>query len=577
MSKDWLCLIVTKGQGKAIPNNALTAYAQALRETGNVSQAIQILENQLRQSKKLDAAEIEIRSSLAQAYQANQQLSQALAVLEPLRGRPEAALPLARALTTIGRRESNTQLYQEGAALYRQVLASTSQPPQSLVREVADVLSELPSERVAALSLYQQLTAVQPNDQSLLVKQLVLENQLGRISQSEFQQRFLAAVQPLPSDSAQLRSLALAILPLDPPDPALLPVYQSLLDAGVDVPFLNFRVAQILLERNELEAAKQALAAYSATSIGASDLTTELLLAEIDRRQGNLEASASRYESLINGNPSDTLLNSALRGLAGIRLAQGRADDAIALYDELIRRNPDDLVATLGRATIAYQAQRISQAEAEAVLDRWLATQPATNTPQELFNLVGTLPPSAEREALYEALLAIDPENIPVQLRRLQVLATRDPELAKAQVQELINRNPDNIGAYFVQGELAQALEDFELATLAYEAILARQPDNTDALTALAGVRFQQRQFAAANELYQRVLELKPNDLVVRRALAELEVAQDQPFIALERFKQLQEEQLVAGSTNPELVNRIQRLEVDILKRRGFQPYWERY
>jgi tetratricopeptide (TPR) repeat protein len=341
----------------------------------------------------------------------------------------------------------------------------------------------------------------------------------------------------------------------------------------VDVPFLNFRVAQILLERNELEAAKQALAAYSATSIGASDLTTELLLAEIDRRQGNLEASASRYESLINGNPSDTLLNSALRGLAGIRLAQGRADDAIALYDELIRRNPDDLVATLGRATIAYQAQRISQAEAEAVLDRWLATQPATNTPQELFNLVGTLPPSAEREALYEALLAIEPENIPVQLRRLQVLATRDPELAKAQVQELINRNPDNLGAYFVQGELAQALEDFELATLAYEAILARQPDNTDALTALAGVRFQQKQFAAANELYQRVLELKPNDLVVRRALAELEVAQDQPFIALERFRQLQQEQ----STNPELVNRIERLEVDILKRRGFQPYWERY
>ena len=566
-----------QGTGKAIPNNALTAYAQALRETGNVSQAIQILENQLRQSKKLDAAEIEIRSSLAQAYQANQQLSQALAVLEPLRGRPEAALPLARALTTIGRRESNTQLYQEGAALYRQVLASTSQPPQSLVREVADVLSELPSERAAALSLYQQLTAVQPNDQSLLVKQLVLENQLGRISQSEFQQRFLAAVQPLPSDSAQLRSLALAILPLDPPDPALLPVYQSLLEAGVDVPFLNFRVAQILLERNELAAARQALAAYSATSIGASDLTSELLLAEIDRREGNLEASAQRYESLINGNPSDTLLNSALRGLAGIRLAQGRADDAIALYDELIRRNPDDLVATLGRATIAYQAKRISQVEAEAVLDRWLSTQPATNTPQELFNLVGTLPPSAEREGLYEALLAIDPENIPVQLRRLQVLATRDPELAKAQVQELINRNPDNIGAYFVQGELAQALEDLELASLAYEAILARQPDNTDALTALGGVRFQQKQFAAANVLYQRVLELKPNDLVVRRALAELEVAQDQPFIALERFRQLQQEQLVAGSTNPELVNRIQRLEVDILKRRGFQPYWERY
>lgn len=565
-----------QGTGKVIPNNALTAYALALRETGNVSQAIQILENQLRQSQKLDATEIEIRSALAQAYQANQQLSQALAILEPLRGKPEAALPLARALTTIGRRESNTQLYQEGAVLYRQAL--TSMPPsQALVREVADVLSEIPSERAAALALYQQLTAVLPNDQSLLVKQLVLENQLGQLSSTDFQQRLLAAVQPLPSESAQRRSLALALLPLDPPSPALLPVYQSLLDASVDVPFLNFRVAQIFLERNELEAARQALAAYSATSIGASDLTPELLLAEIDRREGNLEASAQRYQSLIERDPSDMLLNSALRGLAGIRLTQGRADEAIALYDELIRRNPDDLVATLGRANVAYQAKRITLAEAEAVLERWLTTQPTTDTPQELFNFVGTLPPAPAREPLYEALLAIDPENIPVQLRRLQVLATRDPELAKAQVQELINRNPDNLGAYFVQGELAQALADLELASLAYEAILARQPDNIDALTALGGVRFQQKQFAAANVLYNRALELSPNNLVVRRALAELDVAQDQPFLALERFKQLQQEQLVVGSTNPELVNRIQRLEVDILKRRGFQPYWERY
>ena len=563
--------------GKAIAIYQIPAYAQALRETGNPGQAIQVLTQALGQSKKLPTVETEIRAGLAQAYAANQQLSEALAVLEPLRGKKEATLPLARALTTIGRRERRTDLYQEGVDLYRQVLASTQNPTPSLIREAADVFSELPSERTAALELYQQLLALEPNNQSLLVKQLVLESQLGRISEADLQQRLLSALQPLPSDPAQLRSLAKDLLSLDPPNPALLPVYQSLLASGVDLPFLNFRIAQMLLASNDLEGAKRTLEAYRATPIGASDLAPELLIADIERRQGNLEASAQRYQALIERNPSSELLNSALRGLAGIRVAQGRADEAIALYDQLIQQNPNDLRAVLGRANLAYQAKRITQAEAEAVLNRWLQTQSPNDTPPELFSLVSNLPPSPERESLYNALLAIDPDNAPLQLRRLQVLAARDPQLAKSEVAQLIARNPNNIGAYFVQGELAQALGEVELATQSYQAILAREPDNTGALMALGGIRFSQKRFDEATELFNRVLAINPKDLDARRALAELNVAKDQPFAALEQFNTLNAQQTATGTTNPELDNRIQRLEVDILKRRGFQPYWERY
>ncbi|HEY9743666.1 MAG TPA: tetratricopeptide repeat protein, partial [Coleofasciculaceae cyanobacterium] len=341
--------------GKAIPIYQIPSYAQALRETGNPTQAIQVLRQALQQSPKFPGTETEIRSALAQTYQANQQISEALAVLEPLRGKKEAALPLARALTTIGRRERRVDLYQEGAQLYRQVLASTPQFNPALVREVADVLSELPSERAAALELYQQLTARDPNNKTLLVRQLVLENALGRISEADLQQRLLSALQPLPSEPSELRAIGQSLLQLDPPNPALLPVYQSLLSSGVDLPFLNFRVAQMLLARNDLEGAKRALETYRSTPLGSSDLAPELLIAEIERRQGNLEASAQRYQALIDRNPSGELLNSALRGYAGIRVAQGRADEAIALYDQLLQRNPNDLRTALGRANIAYQ------------------------------------------------------------------------------------------------------------------------------------------------------------------------------------------------------------------------------
>ncbi len=563
--------------GKKITDYSAGPYALALRKTGNAEQGIRLLEQELAKTKRLDGLAIQLRSDLAQAYGATGQVSRALEVLEPLRGKPEARLALARALTTIGRDQKRTDLYREGAELYTQVLASTRDQNPALEREVADVLSEIPSERAQALSLYQRVAAAQPSNKSLVLKQLILANQLGQLSQAEFRQRLLSEFQPLPADASDRRALAQALVPIDPPDPELLPIYQSLLAANVDEPFLNFRVAQMYLQRNQIAEARQALAAYQATAAGANDFTPELLLAEIDRREGNLEASAKRYEALISRNPSDSVLTSALRGLAGIRVAQGRADDAIAIYDQLLQRNPNDLLVKLGRASLAYQAKRMTEAEAVAVLNEWLQQRP-NEAPPELFNLVGALPVSAEREALYNALLVIEPDNVPIQLRRLQLIAKRDPATAKAEVAKLIARNPNNIGAYFVQADLATALKDYELAIASYQEILKREPNNTGALLGLGGVRFTQQKFAEARAIYNRVLELEPKNLIARTNLAELNVADDQRFTALEQFKKINaEQQAESGKTNPELDNRIEQVQVDILKRRGFQPPWERY
>ena len=219
----------------------------------------------------------------------------------------------------------------------------------------------------------------------------------------------------------------------------------------------------------------------------------------------------------------------------------------------------------------------MTEAEASAVLNEWLQQRP-NDAPPELFSLVGALPPSAEREALYNSLLAIDPDNVSVQLRRLQVIAKRDPAVAKEEVAKLIARNPNNIGAYFVQGELAMALKDYDLAIASYEEILKREPNNTGALLALGGVNFTRQRFDEARSIYQQVLKIEPKNIIARRNLAELNVADDYRLTALDQFKELNaEQQAQTGETNPELDTRIQHVEVDILKRRGFQPPWERY
>lgn len=565
-----------RATGQVISGYAAIAYARALRQTGNPAAAIQVLEPQV-QDAQIDDRAIQARAELSLAYLANQQFTEALAILDPLQGRVDAILPLARSLNEIRLRANVAGVAERVGNLYTQALAQAVTPDPQLLREAADVFSGLPQGQQTALQLYRQLATSQPNDPSVQVQILALERQSGLISPADLKVRLSQVLQVLPTDPTQQQQLGQALAQIEPPGPEFLPVYQNLLLAGVNQPFLNFRIAQMLLQSNELEGAKRALIAYTATPAGAADLAPQLLAAEIERREGNLTAAQARYQALIAANIQDgDVLNAALQGLAGIYLSQNQPDNALVLYDQLLARNPQDPNIQLGRASIAYQANRISEAQAEVVLNSWLQTQPTTNAPAELFSLVAALPANPQRENLYNALLAIDPNNIPIQTRSLQLIAARDPALARARVAQIVASNPNDVGVYFLQGQLAQAIGDLSLADRAYQTILTAQPYNADALSALGGIRFQQRRFNSAEQLYSQVLAVNPNDLSIRRTLANLSAAQDKPLTALEQLERLQVQQ-PNGVSDPDLLRQRQQLQEDFLRRRGFQPAWERF
>ncbi|MEB3357841.1 MAG: tetratricopeptide repeat protein [Synechococcales bacterium] len=559
-----------------IPNDAVTAYALALQETGQTAMAVQVLATRLATANLSASQAVQIRSALAVAYHANQQPDEAIATLAPLRNDESAILPLARALSAIARRDRNDTLYDEASALYQRALTQTAAPSVGLMTEVADVLSESPAYRAEALRLYRQLAEEQPTA-SLTVKTAVAAWQLGELSRSQLQQQLRAATQPLPDAPIEQRLLANALIRLDPPDSSLLPIYQDLVDAGVDAPFLHVRIAQIYAERREYDLARQALAVYAASDRGSTDPLVDLLLADLDRREGNWQASVDRYTTLIDQAASPTTVNDALEGLAGVRIAQNQLDEALLVYEQLLRRNPNDPAVRLGWASVAYQTETITQAEAEQVLDQWLATQSLQAPPPSLYRLLAVLPPNPQREAVYEALLAVNSTDVGVNRRLIQVLADRDPTAAQNRVNQLLAANPDDIGAYFIQGEFAQTIGDLDQAIAAYEAILERQPENLDAIAALAGVRFQQRRYAEAVQLYTTVVTAQPNNWEARRALAELSAAQNRPLTALAQLRELQDDLESTGSDHTALEQRIRRLRIDVLRRRGFQPDWERY
>jgi tetratricopeptide (TPR) repeat protein len=563
--------------GRRIDGFAAIAYARALRNTGNAAQAVQLLAGQL--TNRLNPLGIQTRVELSQAYLANNQPTQALAVLDPLRDRPEATLPLARALNEVGRQTNQPTLTTQAIALYRRALSQTPNPSPALLQEVADVFSGQPQERETALQIYRQLAQAQPNDRGLQIKRLALENQLGYLSKADLRQQLRPLIEPLPTDAFERRAIAQALASIEP-DPDLLPVYQALIqtEAGATEPFLNFRLAQILIARNDLVGARNALAAYTASPQGRRDLAPQLLAAEIERREGSLDAAARRYEAVLAANPDADVANAALRGLAGIRLTQGRSTEALQIYDQLVARNPQDAQLQLGRASVAYQAKQISEPEAQAVLDNWLRTRPPNDLPPELYSLVGALPPDARREELYNQLANADPNYIPVQLRRIQVLAARNPAAARAQVTRIFAARRaaggNDINAALLQGQLAQAVGEDKLADEAYQSVLAQQPDNTDALLGLGSIRLQQRRFDTAEEYYNLALALKPNDVGIRQALIEVTVAQDRPLAAIRQLEELQLEQAIGADA---VAERRQKLEEDLLRRRGFQPAWERY
>ncbi|MEO1589873.1 MAG: tetratricopeptide repeat protein [Cyanobacteria bacterium J06632_22] len=565
-------------RGFALTGYDAMAYAFALRQSGEALAAINILLPQLRDIDPIpvavDPLQLDLRSALASAYAANGQTTAALAILDPLQGRPEALLSLARALNDVARYSDDAAIAAESIRVYQQVLADPGLTVGT-AREVAEALSAYPDQQATTLSIYRQLAAQNPGDLSLNVQQTVWERRLGEISATELRRRLQPLATNLPTDPSQLRALAQALAQLDPPDADLFDLYAEL-SQRTQVEFLDFRLAQIYLQAQQPGPAREVLSRY-ANADTADEATLFLLLAELERQEGNLESSAARYQLLLDRYPERTdIAVGALQGLAGLREGEGKVEEALALYDQVLTLS-DDPAKPLGRASIAYRGGLMSEAAAEALLTEWLTTQPADNTPPELFSLVASLPAQPARLSLYERLLVVNPRALPVRLRQIQAIAQTDPARAQELAAAVVAANPEAFEGYLLQGQIAQDVDDLDTASQAYQAILALDPAQPDALIALGGVRFEQRRYQEARRLYDRALAVSPDNLGLRRASASLTAALDRPMAALQELEALQVRLANSGYPSAAVAQERRRIQENLLRQRGFQPEWERY
>ncbi len=563
-----------RASGATLSASEAIAYGLALRETGQSAQAVASLEQALRAESAQVSTQLQLRGALASAYAANGQFSEATTILAPLRSRGDTRLILSRAYMDIARYSGDTTYEQAAATLYRDVLNDPANLTAGRAREIADALSGISGQQTVALGVYQQLSQQYPDDLELQARQTLLAQQTQQISGEAAAAQLLQLLAT--AQGSEQQAIARSLVQTTSPDPALLPVYQQLA-RQVDEPFLYYRAAQILAEQGDYRAARDSLAVFANSRSSEDEPLDLLLLADIDRQQGDLEASAQGYQTIIARRPQRAVMTGALQGLATVRTEQRQFDEAIALYDQIVALNPQDESKQLGRASLAYGADRISEAEAEAVLSQWLSRHSASEAPPELYSLTGVLPASAAREALYEQLLQVDADNIPVQIRKIQLVASRDPDAARSMVDQLIAENPDDLNVYFVRGQIAQDLGDLSDASNAYAAILDRNPDNLGALLALGGVEFERQRYDAAQRAYNQALELDPGNGIARRSLAGLSAAQGRRLAALSQLEDWQSEQAAKGISDPEVAVEMQRIREGFLLQRGIEPPWERF
>lgn len=492
--------------GRSLPESVLIAYAIALQGTGNSQEALRIL--------------------------------------EPFSRDPNAAPIIAQALRSLASAADVPagSAQDRAIALYRQIIERPDASVANL-REAADFFATIPSEANTALGIYDRLITQAPDDPILPIQRQILELQvlanadrespLVQPILSRFPFGFLypaqaradiraaiARIQSLTPD--QERALAQTLVSLDPPDPVLLNFYLNL--PRDDAPFLDFRLAQLQLDQNQFQAARESRARYVASVTDRTPFEAELLLADIDRREGDWATARQRLEAVVAARPSDPeTRRGAQISLAGLLVAQNDPRAALAIYDEMLRQNPDDLATELARAAVAFEVGILSEGPAEALIDRWLARFPVRQPPGELMSLVGALPPDPRRESLYVALAEADPMAVGVQLRLLQVIAQRDPAAAQgrlASLRELTRGTPAAIAVAYLEADLAIEAGDLAAAAAAYQRILAVNPRDRDALLALANVQLQRGDATSAVRLYEQARELDPNNTDILLALA---------------------------------------------------------
>ncbi|WP_347330121.1 tetratricopeptide repeat protein [Marinimicrobium locisalis] len=279
-------------------------------------------------------------------------------------------------------------------------------------------------------------------------------------------------------------------------------------------------LAEAYLLQGKFLSAQEALQGYTPeTEEDARALA--LYKADIQRVQGNLEASEQAYQALLEDYPGD--LEIELR-LAENHIFRGQSEAANRILKRLREQHPKEPEPRHLSAIVALQTNDLDRAESlltDALIDMPDADIMLPDRAAVLQLLAETLTAqgrTAEALVYQKALAEESPDSVAAQQRLQEAVAAAEAgnyDEAESILKELLDENPDSQSAALMLGMVNLSRGDYESA----EPLLSRSVDvetaNTDAIRATVLAQAETGNAERAIQTLERSLEARPDNAVL--------------------------------------------------------------
>jgi tetratricopeptide (TPR) repeat protein len=276
------------------------------------------------------------------------------------------------------------------------------------------------------------------------------------------------------------------------------------------------------------------------------------LLADISRKNGDLEQAAAQYEAAWSLQPYDF---AALVRLGEVYLELGRLDDAGATFKSALALSPGSPSAMAGLGKLALERQEYGDAvmyfqaalraapEANrlhyslAMAYRGLGDMDNARRHLELRGTVGVRPPDPVVDQLQ---MLTEGERVHLVRGRLAFASGRYREAAD-EFGAAVEADPGSARALVNLGTTLAQLGDMEGAAEKFEQALDIDPRQTTAHFNLASILVGRKMAAEAIPHLEVVVEDTPYDAEAHLLLARAQVATGDDFASLEHFRRAAE------------------------------------
>lgn len=258
--------------------------------------------------------------------------------------------------------------------------------------------------------------------------------------------------------------------------------------------------------------------------------TGDLLRGIVLVNQEKLPEAQAAFESALEKDPDDL---AAANNISSILLLQGETDQARAFMDKALEKHPDNVRMLTKYASLEMDHENYDAAE--SLLTRALTARPDNTTVllrlARLNELRGQ--PDAAANRYREVLQQRDLPDAYLGLTRIS-LGTGKYAEAEDQAEELLRRDPNNVGGLFLLAEAQRGLGQSARAVKTLEQVAALAPESADAQFWLARSYLDINEVPKATAALEKALTLDPEHVEARVTYFRLAIRTKQTDKALQ-------------------------------------------